>query len=32
MSIIPPAGSHVVVSESRHASGRLSFDVKGLSE
>ena len=32
MSIIPPAGSHVVVSESRHASGRLSYDVKGLSE
>jgi hypothetical protein len=32
MSIIPPAGAHVVVSESRHASGRLSFDIKGLSE
>ncbi|HEU4379384.1 MAG TPA: hypothetical protein VFR73_12500 [Hyphomicrobiaceae bacterium] len=32
MSIIPPAGSHVVVSESRHASGRLSYDLKGLSE
>jgi hypothetical protein len=32
MSIIPPAGAHVVVSESRHASGRLSYDVRGLSE
>ena len=32
MSIIPPAGAHVVVSESRHASGRLSYDIKGLSE
>jgi hypothetical protein len=32
MSIIPPAGSHVVVNESRHASGRLSYDIKGLSE
>jgi hypothetical protein len=32
MTIIPPAGSHVVVSESRHASGRLSYDIKGLSD
>ena len=32
MSIIPPAGAHVVVSESRHTSGRLSYDIKGLSE
>lgn len=32
MSIIPPAGAHVVVNESRHASGRLSYDIRGLSE
>ena len=32
MSIIPPAGTHVIVSESRHASGRLTYDIKGLSE
>ena len=32
MTIIPPAGTHVVVGESRHASGRLSYDIKGLSD
>jgi hypothetical protein len=32
MSIIPPSGAHVVVGESRHASGRLSYDIRGLSE
>ena len=31
-NLIPPAGSHVTVSESRHASGRLTYDVTGLSE
>jgi hypothetical protein len=32
LTVIPPAGTHVVVSESRHASGRLTFDVKRLSD
>lgn len=30
MTVIPPAGAHVRVNEARHASGRLTFDVKGL--
>jgi hypothetical protein len=32
LNVIPPAGTHVTVSESRHASGRLSYDVKRLSD
>ena len=30
MTIIPPVGTHVVVNESLHKSGRQTFDVKGL--
>ena len=30
--IAPTAGSHVVVNESRHASGKLSYDVVRLAE
>ena len=31
-NVIPPAGTHVTVSESRHASGRLTYDVTRLSD
>ena len=30
--IVPPKGTHVVVTEARHASGRLTFDVVRLSD
>ena len=32
LTVIPPAGTHVTVSESRHASGKLSYDIKRLAE
>ena len=32
LNVIPPAGTHVTVSESRHASGRLTYDVTRLSD
>ena len=30
--LLADRGAHVVVNESRHTSGRLSYDIKGLSE
>ena len=32
LNVIPLAGTHVTVSESRHASGRLSYDITRLSD
>jgi hypothetical protein len=32
MRVMPLAGTHVVVSEARHASGRLSYDVMRLAD
>lgn len=30
--VAPPTGAHVIINESRHASGRLTFDVIRLAE
>jgi hypothetical protein len=32
MRVMPLAGTHVVISEARHASGRLTYDVTRLAE
>jgi hypothetical protein len=32
MRVLPPAGTHLVVSEAHHASGRVTYDVMRLAE
>jgi hypothetical protein len=32
MRVMPPAGTHLVVSEAKHASGRVTYDVMRLAE
>jgi hypothetical protein len=32
MRLVPVAGTHVQISEARHASGRLTYDITGLAD
>ena len=32
LRVVPVAGTHVTISEARHASGRLTYDITGLTD